>query len=214
MQTNLQQPPTLPTQLNWPMAVLVSLRCLVFFNFCQIKCRTNNIVGDCIYYIWMDPIKPDMTIKQNKTYHNQTTGCSIADELLTSFENLLRVAARRGITYDRIVVENSGVAEPQNIRDQFSEATALGHPLMQKMYLDTLITVVDGHTFIKDYSSKTALANRPDLGEGGGLRPVVDLLVEQIEYVSFGLLNLCFLFFFVFFLTVYILSLSLFSSFP
>ena len=41
--------------------------------------------------------------------------------------------------------------------------------------------VVDSHTFIQDYSSRTTLAARPDLGDGGNLRPVVDLLVEQIE---------------------------------
>lgn len=41
--------------------------------------------------------------------------------------------------------------------------------------------VVDSHTFIQDYSSRASLAARPDLGEGGNLRPVVDLLVEQIE---------------------------------
>jgi len=40
---------------------------------------------------------------------------------------------------------------------------------------------VDSHTFITDYSSRQPLAMRPDLGDGGGLRPVVDLLVEQIE---------------------------------
>lgn len=43
--------------------------------------------------------------------------------------------------------------------------------------------VVDSHTFIADYSSRASLAARPDLGEGGSLRPVVDLLVEQIECV-------------------------------
>ena len=32
-------------------------------------------------------------------------------------------------------------------------------------------------------------AARPDLGEGGNLRPVVDLLVEQIECADFVILN-------------------------
>lgn len=45
------------------------------------------------------------------------------------------------------------------------------------------MTVVDSATFIRDYSSKTPVAARPELGEGGGFRPVVDLLVEQIECV-------------------------------
>lgn len=37
--------------------------------------------------------------------------------------------------------------------------------------------------------SRAPLAARPDLGDGGSLRPVVDLLVEQIECADFVLLN-------------------------
>lgn len=54
---------------------------------------------------------------------------------------------------------------------------------MQRIRLDTLVTMVDAGTFIQDYASRVPLAARPDLGEGGNLRPVVDLLVEQIEWV-------------------------------
>ncbi|CAL8471986.1 g11528 [Coccomyxa elongata] len=115
--------------------------------------------------------------------------CSIQDELFGSFEQLLALSDKKGTSYDRFVLENSGVAEPQNIRDQFSEAIAAGNPLMQRIYLDTLVTIVDSGTFIVDYSSRSPLAARPDLGEGGNLRPVVDLLVEQIECADFVLLN-------------------------
>ena len=44
-----------------------------------------------------------------------------------------------------------------------------------------MVTVVDSHTFLADYETRTPLAARPDLGEGRVWRPVVDLLVEQIE---------------------------------
>lgn len=73
------------------------------------------------------------------------------------------------------------MAEPQNIRDKFNEAIAAGHPLTQRIYLDTMVTMVDSATFQKDYATRAPLTARPDLGEGGNLRPVVDLLVEQIE---------------------------------
>ena len=81
----------------------------------------------------------------------------------------------------RFVLENSGVAEPQNLRDKFNDAMASGHPLMSRIRLDTMVTMVDSGSFFGDWSSKAPLAARPDLGEGGNLRPVVDLLVEQIE---------------------------------
>lgn len=115
--------------------------------------------------------------------------CNLQDELFASFEQIMALADKRGEPYARIVLENSGVAEPQNIRDQFSEAAAAGHPLLQRVELDTLVTLVDTSSFIKDYSTKLPLASRPELGDGGNMRPVVDLLVEQIECADFVLLN-------------------------
>ncbi|KAG2437513.1 hypothetical protein HXX76_006161 [Chlamydomonas incerta] len=115
--------------------------------------------------------------------------CNIQDELFGSFEQVLALADKRGEPYARIVLENSGVAEPQNIRDKFNEAEAQGHPLMDRIELDTLVTVVDCGSFLKDWATRACLAQRPDLGEGGGLRPVVDLLVEQIECADFVVLN-------------------------
>jgi G3E family GTPase len=116
-------------------------------------------------------------------------GCNLQDELFASFEKILALSDQRGEPYTRIILENSGVAEPKNIRDKFAEAAAEGHPLMDRVQLDTLVTVVDSGTFIKDYSSRAPLAARPDLGDGGNLRPVVDLLVEQIETADFVVLN-------------------------
>jgi G3E family GTPase len=52
------------------------------------------------------------------------------------------------------VLENSGVAEPHNIRDQFAEAAAAGHPLMSRVQLDGLVTLVDSSSFIKDYATQ------------------------------------------------------------
>lgn len=115
--------------------------------------------------------------------------CNLQDELFASFEQIMALADKRGEPYARIVLENSGVAEPQNIRDQFNEAMAAGHPLMQRVELDTLVTLVDSSSFIKDYSTKLPLASRPELGDGGNMRPVVDLLVEQVECADFVLLN-------------------------
>ncbi|GFR40301.1 hypothetical protein Agub_g483 [Astrephomene gubernaculifera] len=115
--------------------------------------------------------------------------CNIQDELFASFEQVLALADKRGEPYTRIVLENSGVAEPQNIRDKFNEAAAEGHPLLERVELDTMVTLVDCGSFLKDWATRACLAQRPDLGEGGGLRPVVDLLVEQIECADFVILN-------------------------
>ncbi|GAX79064.1 hypothetical protein CEUSTIGMA_g6504.t1 [Chlamydomonas eustigma] len=115
--------------------------------------------------------------------------CSLQDELFASFEKVLAMGDKRGEPYSRIILENSGVAEPQNIRDKFAEALSSGHPVMDRIELDTLVTVLDSATFIADYASRAPLASRPELGEGGNLRPVVDLLVEQVECADYVVCN-------------------------
>lgn len=60
----------------------------------------------------------------------------------------------------RFVLENSGVAEPQKIRDKFSDAIAEGHPLTSRIQLDTMVTVVDSGSFTADYSSRTPSAGK------------------------------------------------------
>ena len=42
------------------------------------------------------------------------------------------------------MLENSGVAEPSSIRDRFNEAESEGHPLLDRLHLDTMVTVVCG----------------------------------------------------------------------
>jgi len=115
--------------------------------------------------------------------------CSVQDELFASFEQLIKLMDSKGTPFDRFILENSGVAEPKNIREAFADAEAEGHPLLARIALDSLVTVVDSATFITDYSTRAPLAARPDLGEGGGMQPVVDLLVEQIECADVIVLN-------------------------
>jgi len=119
--------------------------------------------------------------------------CSIQDELFDSFRQMLTLSDRRGKPFDAIVLENSGVAEPRNIRDLFQDARqspdAARRAVAGRVALANLVTVVDGSTFAKDFASRLPLATRPDLGDGGGLRPVVDLLVEQVECADVVVVN-------------------------
>ena len=39
----------------------------------------------------------------------------------------------------RLVLENSGVAEPQKLRDKFNEAIEDGHPIMDRIRLNTMV---------------------------------------------------------------------------
>ena len=106
--------------------------------------------------------------------------CSLSDELFASLQKLLSRAKKKRVKYDAIVVENSGVAEPNNIRDQFQEAMLVRHPLLERVWLKTMVTVVDSFRFFEEYYSRDTRMERPRLGEGAS-QPIVELLIEQVE---------------------------------
>ena len=55
--------------------------------------------------------------------------------------------------FDHIVVELSGVAEPKSIRANFQEAAMYDMPLLERVRLDTMITVLDCETFLSHLKS-------------------------------------------------------------
>ena len=70
--------------------------------------------------------------------------CSISDDLLGVLDKLV---SSKNIYFDHILIEGSGVAEPRKIRDLFQDAEDNNIALLDKIYLDTFITVVDSTTF-------------------------------------------------------------------
>ena len=69
------------------------------------------------------------------------------------------------------MLENSGVAEPQNIRDKFTEAILMNNPLMSRIQLDTMATIVDSGSFTADYSSRTPVSGIHVLASLHATRP-------------------------------------------
>ena len=86
--------------------------------------------------------------------------CSLADELLPAVSELITLSDLRcqgsddsdsdnaGYGFDHIVIELSGVASPKSIRSNFQDAEFYGMPLMDRVRLDTMVTVVDCSTFL------------------------------------------------------------------
>ncbi|KAL7526194.1 hypothetical protein ACHAXR_001370, partial [Thalassiosira sp. AJA248-18] len=86
--------------------------------------------------------------------------CSISGELLSSVSELMTLSDMRqeDERFDHIVIEMSGVAEPRSVRNIFQEAMMYDMPLMERVSLDTLVTVVDCSTYV-DYLRSSRLAN-------------------------------------------------------
>lgn len=119
--------------------------------------------------------------------------CSASDELLESVMKLLVVAAQKNETYDRIVIEMSGVAEPKNVRKTFFEMKYNEHPVFDYADLQNMVTVIDSANFLPLYQTSADLHERQDLVEPSNDqysdRKVVDLLTEQVEVADYILLN-------------------------
>lgn len=91
--------------------------------------------------------------------------CTMADELFTSLAQLITMnELRGGAPYDHIVIESSGISEPRAVRDNFQDAEAYQMALLERLQLDTLVTVVDAAAFMQVYCSAESLGDRPDLG--------------------------------------------------
>ena len=146
--------------------------------------------------------------------------CTLAEDLLASVDQLLVTAAERKSssngnsgcgsngTYDSIILECSGIAEPRKIRQLFQEAAWYDPSgVSAAVELNTLVTVVDATVFLEhfgnnnqaaDLASNARLVVRdgdPDgaallSGETGRHR-VADLLLEQVECADVVIINKC-----------------------
>ena len=110
--------------------------------------------------------------------------CTLRDDLLKEVSRL----AREG-RFDYLVIESTGISEPLPVAATFDFRDETGFSLGDLARIDTMVTVVDAANLLKDYSSADFLNDRGEsLGEGDQ-RPVVQLLVDQIEFSDVIVLN-------------------------
>jgi G3E family GTPase len=92
--------------------------------------------------------------------------CSLSDELLASVSELVTLSDLRAAdqSFDHIVVELSGVSDPASIRSKFQEAVLYDMPLMERVQLDTMVTMVDSTSFL-EYLQSSLVATPDDAPE-------------------------------------------------
>lgn len=110
--------------------------------------------------------------------------CTLREDLLLEVNRL----AREG-RFDNLVIESTGISEPLPVAETFTFADDSGQSLSEVAQLDTMVTVVDGYNFLRDYESDDSIQARGEsLGEEDE-RTVVDLLIDQIEFCDVVILN-------------------------
>ena len=147
--------------------------------------------------------------------------CSLGDELLSSVANLITLSDLRAQAsldddndeneeqdvdengtprqtsrghFHHIVIELSGVADPKAIRAKFQQATLEQLPLMERVQLDTMISLIDSSTFSSYFQSPQLMTpselpelfrppEQTPLGEGDDEEWMKDMPPKLLEAV-------------------------------
>lgn len=110
--------------------------------------------------------------------------CSSRDAL---GETVARLAASG--SYEHILVETTGVAEPRGIAALFLQRDLLGRCLHDFARLSALVSVVDGAAFLAGWKAHQAAGGRGQPPPSGAERPLFELLIEQVECADVIVLN-------------------------
>ena len=110
--------------------------------------------------------------------------CTLREDLLIEITKL----AGEG-KFDYLLVESTGISEPLPVAETFTFADEKGKSLSDVATLDTLVTVVDAASFLKEYAAADDLSERGiALGEDDE-RTITDLLIEQVEFANVIIVN-------------------------
>lgn len=110
--------------------------------------------------------------------------CTLREDLLIEVSKLAKSER-----YDYLVIESTGISEPLPVAETFTFEDEDGSSLSEVADLDTLVTVVDGINFLKDFRQAQSLQ---DAGESLGEedeRSIADLLIDQIEFANILLIS-------------------------
>ena len=110
--------------------------------------------------------------------------CTLREDLLIEVGKLASTGQ-----FDYLVIESTGISEPLPVAETFTFADEDGISLSDIATLDTMVTVVDGVNFLKDFDEAKYLTETDEnLGEEDE-RSVADLLIEQVEFADVLLIS-------------------------
>ncbi len=110
--------------------------------------------------------------------------CTLRDDLLREVRSLAEAGR-----FDYLLIESTGISEPLPVAATFDFRDEAGRSLGDVARLDTMVTVVDAVNLLADYASQDFLRDRDQSLGDDDVRPLVGLLVEQIEFADVVILN-------------------------
>ncbi|AZB26424.1 GTP-binding protein [Chryseobacterium bernardetii] len=111
--------------------------------------------------------------------------CTLREDLMVEVERLAHENR-----FDYLLIESTGISEPIPVAQTFTYTDEEnGIDLSRFSYIDTMVTVVDGFNFMKDFASHERLADRDLTDIEGDHRTIVNLLTDQIEFANVIILN-------------------------
>jgi G3E family GTPase len=108
--------------------------------------------------------------------------CSVRDELAETVAELCATGS-----YDHVLIETTGVAEPRAVASLFTRKNAFGRSLADFARLQALVTVIDARYFLGEWRRSRERTVAAD----GTTKPVFELMVEQAECADVLVLNKC-----------------------
>ncbi len=112
--------------------------------------------------------------------------CTLREDLLQEVSRI----ARSDKTLDCVLIESSGISEPLPVAETFTffDPTA-ATSLNELAQLDTLVTVVDASSFLRDMQGMQHISTRDAQAEPDDKRTLADLLTDQVEFANVIIVN-------------------------
>jgi G3E family GTPase len=117
-------------------------------------------------------------------FSNGCICCTLRDDLMAEVK---RLAAEE--RFDYLLIESTGISEPMPVAATFHVRDEDGFSLSDVARLDTMVTIVDGPSFLGDFCSPDTLASRGESSDSSDDRALVNLLTEQIEFADVIVIN-------------------------
>ena len=121
------------------------------------------------------------TLLNHLLAHQAAAGIAVVRARIDDLSGEIAAVAAEN-RFDAIVVEASGTDDPQLIAESLVFDNDIAH-------LDTIVTVVDAQSFLRDYESTDALSERGIGSDDHDDRTIVEVLIAQIEFCDVIVIN-------------------------